>query len=356
MYTSLSSGLRPSGESVGVFARQVSAITAHSHSASLDEGDHCRREVWCECRALNTNRDCPTATCSGALGQQALWKRRLTSKCYDGGAGKAYADSKAHVPSAENVSSSHAKGAQARIGGQFCPTCGHTFRRCRCSYLCAWCSSSLSEAGTLKKCVACNSMHYCSKDCQAQHWKRGHKQDCARRVEMNKAIGEQATRDMVRWQRLCCVPFAGLTLKTLVPSGRLGSHILSLHGEYSERNRQVRLHMMQTMPVEEAKRSLGQELRYQEVVVGADGGARVTYSFVAIELKTADGNRVCRIVPQTCRKEVLALMCSDTYIRGLPCAAEFWMTVQAAGRELTQLSEEDLRVKTLNMRSRLLSL
>lgn len=34
------------------------------------------------------------------------------------------------------------------------------------------------ELGEFKKCSRCKQACYCSKECQLQHWKNGHKKEC----------------------------------------------------------------------------------------------------------------------------------------------------------------------------------
>jgi hypothetical protein len=46
---------------------------------------------------------------------------------------------------------------------------------------CAFCNQPAQAGMKLFKCSACKSVRYCSKECQAQHWKAGgHKQECKR--------------------------------------------------------------------------------------------------------------------------------------------------------------------------------
>lgn len=44
--------------------------------------------------------------------------------------------------------------------------------------LCATCGKEAKDIERLKACSRCRVFHYCSKDCQVQHWKDGHKVDC----------------------------------------------------------------------------------------------------------------------------------------------------------------------------------
>lgn len=46
--------------------------------------------------------------------------------------------------------------------------------------VCQWC---LKGEVKLFTCSRCKNASYCSKECQAQHWKSGHKQDCKKHVE-----------------------------------------------------------------------------------------------------------------------------------------------------------------------------
>ena len=47
---------------------------------------------------------------------------------------------------------------------------------------CAYCWKTADELpGKLKACSLCKAAYYCGKQCQADHWKAGHKIDCIRR-------------------------------------------------------------------------------------------------------------------------------------------------------------------------------
>jgi TPR repeat protein len=61
---------------------------------------------------------------------------------------------------------------------------------------CGCCRSRAGRGGggsgsaeiVIKRCVQCKSIGYCSKECQVKHWKMGHKTDCKRVVELEKAL------------------------------------------------------------------------------------------------------------------------------------------------------------------------
>ena len=43
---------------------------------------------------------------------------------------------------------------------------------------CAFCQNETPDNGKLLRCKKCKAMHYCSKECQMNDWKAGHKKDC----------------------------------------------------------------------------------------------------------------------------------------------------------------------------------
>ena len=45
-------------------------------------------------------------------------------------------------------------------------------------YRCANCGNKSREKQKFKACARCGAFHYCSKKCQVEHWKAGHKVDC----------------------------------------------------------------------------------------------------------------------------------------------------------------------------------
>jgi hypothetical protein len=45
-------------------------------------------------------------------------------------------------------------------------------------YRCANCNMMSEEKDQFKACARCKAFHYCSKKCQVEHWKAGHKVDC----------------------------------------------------------------------------------------------------------------------------------------------------------------------------------
>jgi hypothetical protein len=45
-------------------------------------------------------------------------------------------------------------------------------------YRCANCGNKSGEKQEFKACARCGAFHYCSKKCQVEHWKAGHKVDC----------------------------------------------------------------------------------------------------------------------------------------------------------------------------------
>ena len=54
---------------------------------------------------------------------------------------------------------------------------------------CAHCRAHLPE-GKRSCCVECKAAYYCSRHCQANHWKAGHKKDCVKRLKKKlKAAG-----------------------------------------------------------------------------------------------------------------------------------------------------------------------
>ena len=73
---------------------------------------------------------------------------------------------------------------------------GRTYARDRpCS--CAACGKEPSATGKrLQVCAGCRSVSYCSKQCQREHWKNGHKAECERlrhpqRVRAARANGRK---------------------------------------------------------------------------------------------------------------------------------------------------------------------
>ena len=58
---------------------------------------------------------------------------------------------------------------------------------------CGGCQKTLTKASNPKKCGKCNSVWYCSKECQTLDWKRpnkqGHKHRCATLAEADKMRG-----------------------------------------------------------------------------------------------------------------------------------------------------------------------
>lgn len=233
--------------------------------------------------------------------------------------------------SASSQAAPHAASTAEDTNAWPCPSCRLSLPRCRCSLLCAWCASSRSEAGSLKRCDGCRLKHYCNKECQKAHWKHGHKEECSQAADSNQAIGTYAARNMSRWIQQCSLPLASLTLKILVPPGNLGSRILVLEGEYDDLSGQVMLSAMDTLMVQEARLMLRHELPFGKMLVGADSSERIVYSYVLIQLNTANGKRVARIVPQTCRKEHLASICASDYISKLPAAHLLWKSLQTPG-------------------------
>ena len=47
--------------------------------------------------------------------------------------------------------------------------------------VCAHCSTQASKSNPLMTCARCKSAFYCSRSCQAAHWKAGHKKICVAR-------------------------------------------------------------------------------------------------------------------------------------------------------------------------------
>jgi TPR repeat protein len=59
---------------------------------------------------------------------------------------------------------------------------------------CACCRKQASDDVVLKRCSGCKAVGYCSKSCQSEHWKLGHKIDC-KNVDKCREAYEQN-----RWQ------------------------------------------------------------------------------------------------------------------------------------------------------------
>lgn len=48
-----------------------------------------------------------------------------------------------------------------------------------------------SDESSLRKCAACKNARYCSKECQVQDWRAGHKQTCSPRQTPQQAQSEK---------------------------------------------------------------------------------------------------------------------------------------------------------------------
>ena len=45
---------------------------------------------------------------------------------------------------------------------------------------CANCGKNVQPGETFKQCTKCKAQWYCSKECQIEAWRAGHKKDCKR--------------------------------------------------------------------------------------------------------------------------------------------------------------------------------
>merc|ERR1712194_342860 len=68
----------------------------------------------------------------------------------------------------------------AKLGDEEAAQLIHAIRS-NSSKLCADPGCDKNDTGRqLFRCSKCHVMHYCSKECQIRHWKRGHKIECMR--------------------------------------------------------------------------------------------------------------------------------------------------------------------------------
>jgi hypothetical protein len=51
---------------------------------------------------------------------------------------------------------------------------------------CAGCNKEANKDQRFQRCSKCKLTYYCSRDCQAKHWKRSHKQECAKSMQQEK--------------------------------------------------------------------------------------------------------------------------------------------------------------------------
>ena len=60
---------------------------------------------------------------------------------------------------------------------------------------CSECLASLEPTKGAFKCSRCLSVYYCNKDCQAKHWRRGHKEDCKNKCTLNQLNAKLQTSE-----------------------------------------------------------------------------------------------------------------------------------------------------------------
>jgi TPR repeat protein len=61
---------------------------------------------------------------------------------------------------------------------------------------CGSCKKSEHGSAKLKCCTKCQGVRYCDRDCQAKHWKMGHKRDCAAVAACREALRVSSTADI----------------------------------------------------------------------------------------------------------------------------------------------------------------
>ena len=68
---------------------------------------------------------------------------------------------------------------------------------------CAWCKAVPGDEGAFLRCLQCDSVDYCSVECQHKHWSAGHKAQCGRLAKMAAAEQSNLAEDMKTLDDLC---------------------------------------------------------------------------------------------------------------------------------------------------------
>ena len=109
-------------------------------------------------------------------------------------------------------------------------------------------------------CSVCQSVHYCSAECQRSHWKAGHKAECTFMSWRRQQLGQQAHDDMKKWSdknRGYLAALAGKMLQAYSKNGSmLTSHVVFMDAAYNTQRRSLDVSIPIVMSADAAQAAL----------------------------------------------------------------------------------------------------